>query len=139
MDPLLEESAQDLLKCGETASIFFQKPLPGLDPTRFEEFWKKLRAASYASTLIIKLTSMYTGEDKHVQLYDRVKALVSNSLGPVPEVPRVENDLNSILYLQRALFLKKFLLLFDFVLFSSVNHVRNGGCGLQLRAQILFP
>jgi hypothetical protein len=97
MDPMLEESSQDLLKCGETASIFFQKASATLDPTRYEEFWKKVKPASYLATLITKLIAMYTGEDKHVQLYDKVKALVSNSLGPVPEVPRHEPDINSIL------------------------------------------
>ena len=92
MEPASEESSQDLLKCGETASIFFQKPSVSLDPARFEEFWKKLKPASYASTLMTRLIAVYTGEDKHVQLYDKVKALVSNSLGPVPDVLRQELD-----------------------------------------------
>ena len=92
-----EESSQDLLKTGETASIFFQKPTASLDPARYEEFWKKLKPASYIATLITKILAMCTGEDKHVQLYDRVKALVSNSLGPIPEVQRNENDIPSIL------------------------------------------
>lgn len=97
MDAASEESSQDLLKCGETASIFFQKANVALDPARFEEFWKKLKPASYAATLITKLIAMLTGEDKHVQLYDKVKALVSNSLGPVPDIPRQEGDIASIL------------------------------------------
>lgn len=95
MEPAPEESSQELLKCGETASIFFQKPSVSLDPARYEEFWKKLKPASYASTLMTKLIAMYTGEDKHVQLYDKVKALVSNSLGPVPELLRQDVDSSS--------------------------------------------
>jgi len=97
MDQASEESSQDLLKCGETASIFFQKANFGLDVARYEEFWKRLKPASYAATLITKLISMLTGEDKHVQLYDRVKALVSNNLGPVPDIPRPDGDITSIL------------------------------------------
>lgn len=91
-----EESSQDLLKCGETASIFFQRPTASLDPARYEEFWKKLKPASYISTLITKLIAIYTGEDRHIQLYDKVKALVSNNVGPVPEVQR-QDDNSSIL------------------------------------------
>lgn len=87
-----DESPQELLKIAEHVSSFFQRSGTMTNLIQYTDFWQNIKAASYASVLILKLTSMYSGEEKHMVLLEKVKNMSNGNLGTVPDLIRYENE-----------------------------------------------